>query len=340
MSLPNFDVDMMRLFKAIYDRGSLSSAAEEMNISIAAASRILSKLRLVFDDELFVRMAYGMTPTNRAKELYEPIRRMLVSYGELFSHPTFHPTTLERTIRIGGVDNAIYSFIRPALRGLFQAAPKMALDLRPLATDFLTSLKTGELDLVFYPTLSVPDEFVTETICTEALVWCARRGHPLTELAVTRPLTEADLSAYRIIRVSLLGGARTKWEVDPKGPFTRTGDIPSKAEEGRYGRLDHVLRGRGGAHVRLGLPHGAAPAACARRGALRARHDSRTLRRARNVRTAPHLALGAFGRPDALVVPQGTHPCRALDGTDGRQPAVDPQSLRKELPAASAPDSA
>lgn len=232
MSLPNFDVDMMRLFKAIYDRGSLTSAAEEMNISIAAASRILSKLRLVFDDELFVRMAYGMTPTNRAKELYEPIRRMLVSYGELFSHPTFHPTTLERTIRIGGVDNAIYSFIRPALRGLFQAAPKMALDLRPLATDFLTSLKTGELDLVFYPTLSVPDEFVTETICTEALVWCARRGHPLTELAVTRPLTEADLSAYRIIRVSLLGGARTKWEVDPKGPFTRTGDIPSKAEEG------------------------------------------------------------------------------------------------------------
>lgn len=229
MSLPNFDVEMMRLFLALYDRGSLSNAAEELNLSIAAASRVLAKLRIVFTDELFVRCAHGMMPTPRAQELCEPIRAMLTSYGELFARSTFHPTTLERTVRIGGVDNAVYSFIRPALPTLFTAAPKMALDLRPLSNDFLAALKTGALDLAVYPVAGVPDEFEAVPLCTEALVWAVRRGHPLAETAAVRPLTEDDLNAYRRVCVSLLGGARTRIEESESGPFARTGDIPAKA---------------------------------------------------------------------------------------------------------------
>lgn len=63
------DSELLALFRALVETGSLSQAATRMGMSQAAASRALTKLRTIFQDALFVKGGYGMQATARAHEL-------------------------------------------------------------------------------------------------------------------------------------------------------------------------------------------------------------------------------------------------------------------------------
>lgn len=54
----------------IYDTGSLSKTARQLNLTISAASRSLRKCQEEFGDELFVRNYQGMAPPKSVVRLY------------------------------------------------------------------------------------------------------------------------------------------------------------------------------------------------------------------------------------------------------------------------------
>ena len=215
MTSPNLDIDMMRLFKALCDCGSLSLAAKELNVSIPAASRLLAKLRQVFGEDLFLRGAHGMTPTTRAMELYVPIAGMLASYGKLFVCAVPEPGSIAKTIRIGARSELDFTYLDTALAHVLAKAPNLSLELSAFGEDLEAALLANRIDLAFgardaLGALGVDgangadgaDETSVDVIGRDALVHVTGCAHPLAEEARVRVLAESDLRGCRRVCVA------------------------------------------------------------------------------------------------------------------------------------------
>lgn len=63
MNISNHDLNLLLLFKVVYEELNLTRAAQRMHLSQPALSHQLNRLRKEFDDPLFVRAARGLTAT-------------------------------------------------------------------------------------------------------------------------------------------------------------------------------------------------------------------------------------------------------------------------------------
>ena len=63
MNIANLDLNLLRVFNAIFDERNLIRAGKKLNLSQSATSHALARLRPTLQDELFVRTARGMEPT-------------------------------------------------------------------------------------------------------------------------------------------------------------------------------------------------------------------------------------------------------------------------------------
>ncbi len=73
MSLPNIDLNLLKLFSSLYKTESVTISAEELNLSQSACSHALQRLRERLGDELFIRIDNRMLPTVYAKKLAEDL---------------------------------------------------------------------------------------------------------------------------------------------------------------------------------------------------------------------------------------------------------------------------
>ena len=69
MQLP--DMNLLVALDALLDEGSVVGAAQRMNLSPAAMSRTLSRIRDALGDPILVRAGRGLVPTPRALALRE-----------------------------------------------------------------------------------------------------------------------------------------------------------------------------------------------------------------------------------------------------------------------------
>ncbi len=70
----NLDGKTLRTFLTILEETSVSKAADRLGVTQSAVSHTLAKLRLILGDPLFVRSGQGLTPTERAIALSEPVQ--------------------------------------------------------------------------------------------------------------------------------------------------------------------------------------------------------------------------------------------------------------------------
>jgi len=87
------DGDILRTFLIILEESSVSKAAVRLNVTQSAVSHALSKLRDTLGDPLFVRSGQGLTPTETAISLKEPVQRVLDGLMKLADQRPFDPRT-------------------------------------------------------------------------------------------------------------------------------------------------------------------------------------------------------------------------------------------------------
>jgi Bacterial regulatory helix-turn-helix protein, lysR family len=80
-NLKNMDLNLLVIFEAIYSNNNISRASERLGMSQPAVSNALARLRLAFDDPLFIRSPKGVEPTTKASELIHPVREALGLIG-------------------------------------------------------------------------------------------------------------------------------------------------------------------------------------------------------------------------------------------------------------------
>ena len=93
----NYDLNLLRAFTALYSERNVTRAASLANISQPAMSNLLARLRDLFNDPLFIRDRYGISPTEKADQLFPGIQRSLQHLDTLVrAERVFEPATTRR----------------------------------------------------------------------------------------------------------------------------------------------------------------------------------------------------------------------------------------------------
>src|SRR6478672_6803946 len=74
MSADRIDLNLLRVFDAVFEDRNLALAGKRLNLSQSAISHALGRMRQVLGDDLFVRTGKGMEPTMRAVGMAAQVR--------------------------------------------------------------------------------------------------------------------------------------------------------------------------------------------------------------------------------------------------------------------------
>ncbi|MBC7799981.1 MAG: LysR family transcriptional regulator [Gemmatimonadaceae bacterium] len=100
--LRSFDLNLLIAFDALMEERTVTRAAARLKVQQPAMSHSLATLRLLLQDELFVRVGQAMQPTARAQALAPRIRDALRQVQETLGHEDgFDPATQGRVFRLG-----------------------------------------------------------------------------------------------------------------------------------------------------------------------------------------------------------------------------------------------
>ena len=180
-NLRSIDLNLLTVFEAIYEVGTVSGAAERLALSQSATSHSLSRLRASCRDDLFVRAGQGLSPTPAAKEMYPVIKQALEALrASLKEVSGFDPARSQRRFRLA-IPHPLGPFYALDLKAAAAAvAPGIMLTFdtvtRPIGLE--DSLRDGVTDIAIDWLPIEPDPFVNKKLFEDRITLVARRDHP------------------------------------------------------------------------------------------------------------------------------------------------------------------
>lgn len=186
------DGALLLVFREVLRRRRATEVAEHLGLSPSAVSHALTRLRDLFDDQLFIRRPHGLEPTRRALELGPRIEALIDLAGTtLAPRSGFDPMSTERRFGIGAPEFVTAMIGPPLIEIMKRSSPRASFVVRSLGHDAaLDALRRGEIDLAL-GRFGVPGYGLTiETLYEDRFCVVARKGHPLLKGSVS-------LDAYR-----------------------------------------------------------------------------------------------------------------------------------------------
>ena len=189
VNLRNFDLNLLVIFRAIMNRGSIAGAAEEIGLSPSAVSHALSRLRVMLNDELFFRTADGVQPTDRARELSADIERGLGFISTAISQQhQFVPRGAKRTFTIQVADY-VSGFLLPRLaQRLESEAPGVSIDILPFTISTESVWDRVDMQVRLTPGRLQPEMVRSQRLAVDEVVVLMRKDHPSAGKPMTAKL--------------------------------------------------------------------------------------------------------------------------------------------------------
>ena len=176
----------LRVFDAILSNGSMTAAADALQMSQSAVSKQLKQLRATFGDELFVRSGRGMAATNKALTIAPQISALIVSIESLQGEIEFNPRDIERDFVVATTDEIQHVLLPPLVRRIAEASPRSRVIFKVLARDYAArQLESGNVDVAITLNWHVPDHFKQKRLFSDDFVALMRSDHPLVDKTLT-----------------------------------------------------------------------------------------------------------------------------------------------------------
>lgn len=177
----NLDPTALLVFVGLLQHRRTTVVADRMGLTQSAISQALRRLRVLFDDPLFLRRPHGLEPTAVARELEPLVAQIVELLKQTVGEPAvFDPRSSNRVIRIAASEYELAS-IMPALLALTGVEThSVRIFTLPLSrTEALARLTDGTVDLVLGYYWDVGDTFLTAALYDEHYMVVARAGHAL-----------------------------------------------------------------------------------------------------------------------------------------------------------------
>ncbi|WP_338762267.1 LysR family transcriptional regulator [Nocardia vulneris] len=142
------DLNLLRVFDALLQDGSVTAAAERLHLSIPATSRALGRLRRAMQDPILVRAGRGLAPTPFALRTAPRVRSLLDEAAALISADReITIAELERTFTIRINDGVAATSVTAAVEATSAVAPGVVLRFVAEGSESAEALRDGSVDL-------------------------------------------------------------------------------------------------------------------------------------------------------------------------------------------------
>lgn len=193
MSLSNTDLNLFKIFDIIYRESNITKAAQVLGITQPAVSNALSRLRLLFNDELFIRTHKGMKPTPLAQNIYPSIRNALkllrtsVDEGQAFDPA--NETTFNLYVNTVA-QLVILPFIIPEFSLRYSNIKLATHSIQ--CNELIKALNCGTVDVVVEHGLNTPEHIKRIALFEDDYVCVVRKDHPRIKHQLTRKQFESE----------------------------------------------------------------------------------------------------------------------------------------------------
>jgi DNA-binding transcriptional LysR family regulator len=179
MHIKDIDLNLLRLFDAVYRTRNVSRAAELLDLTQPAVSQGLTRLRLLVKDPLFIRAAGGVAPSPKADRLADAVRSALGTIEQAFNESVqFEPLNARKTFRIHMSDIGESRFLPALMAALREQAPDVRVETSALAANAVAeALDSGRIDFAFGFLPTVKDTQRVQLL-KDRYVVLLRAGHP------------------------------------------------------------------------------------------------------------------------------------------------------------------
>ena len=194
------DLNLLTVFDAVMQEQNITRAAHVLGMSQPAVSNAVARLKVMFNDELFVRYGRGIQPTARAFQLFGSVRQALQLVQNELPGSGFEPASSERVFHLcvcspldSILTSQIYNHIEqiaPNIHVMFKSSLNQNTEhqLRYQETEFVISYED------FYR-----PEFTSVPLFKDEMVLVASKNHP----TIKGPLLKHDVYNEQHAAVSL-----------------------------------------------------------------------------------------------------------------------------------------
>ncbi|QDT90057.1 LysR family transcriptional regulator [Gimesia algae] len=174
------EVDQLRYFLRVAERGNFTRAAEELLISQPALSRSIQKLEEELGQPVFERKTRSVALTEAGKLLQSRAQQVLTLIAD--TKAEISDDGQSGQIRVGAIPTIAPFFLPDLLRQFSTEFPKASLIVQEDTTDHLLKRCTqGEIDLAIIA-LPVPAKYLeVEELFEEELLLVLPPDHPLVD---------------------------------------------------------------------------------------------------------------------------------------------------------------
>lgn len=213
MNIRDIDLNLLVVFDAVLDQGSVVAAARQLGVSQPTVSNALRRLRVTLDDTLFVRGQGGMQPTPLAQELAPSIRGALSTLERSLRTGTdFDPKKSRRTFVIAMSDVAEITLLPRVVDVCRTRAPHIDFNCVQLSQhDTAQRLEVGGIDLAIGFMPDMREALYQQKVFATRYVCIIRPDHPLWQK--DRPISlgdfqiasaTADVSGHSVVANALI----------------------------------------------------------------------------------------------------------------------------------------
>lgn len=127
INIRKLDATLLLVLVELVRHRRTTVVARRLGLSQSAVSHALKRLRLLFDEPLFLRRADGLTPTARALDLAPRAEAVLVQMGGLLAPAAFDPHTATHGFTLASNDLFALLVGAPLTVDIAARAPKVSL---------------------------------------------------------------------------------------------------------------------------------------------------------------------------------------------------------------------
>ncbi|MET1282834.1 transcriptional regulator LeuO [Vibrio navarrensis] len=205
-TLRGVDLNLLTVFDAVMQEQNITRAAHNLGMSQPAVSNAVARLKVMFNDELFMRQGRGIQPTQRARQLFGPIRQALQLVRNELPSSVFQPESSTRLFKLAICSPCDMRFAPRIMADIHSQAPSVQLHLDAEFDRKLSErMRYQEIDFVIDYARFDEQGFSSTEIFKDQLVVVTSKGHP----RIQGEVTAEQLLSERHAKLSKTHGQRS-----------------------------------------------------------------------------------------------------------------------------------
>jgi DNA-binding transcriptional LysR family regulator len=178
MRISGIDANLLIALNALLSERNVTRAAARIGVGQSALSHSLARLREHFKDPLLIQRGRELHLSEKALRLVEPVAVAAAAFATIFEERAGLDLRSARHFVLGAADLFSLRFVPELERTLRRQAPRVTLEVRPLADRATEAILSDGVDLAFGVFEDLPPRVNQQHLFQDPFVCVVAADHP------------------------------------------------------------------------------------------------------------------------------------------------------------------